>query len=124
MKTVEAWKATLRARLREAMGAKDRSAVAVVRETLAAIDNAEAAPASSAPAREDGVFAGGVGGLGAGEVARVELAPATVVAILEREIRERREAAAEYARLGRHDEAGVLASQIDVLVALVADHHA
>jgi hypothetical protein len=90
----------------------------VLRETLAAIDNAEAPPVSSAPTSDGGVFAGSLGGLGAGEAARLVLTPEAVVAIVEREIRERREAAAEYLRLGRHSEAGVLTLQADVLVAL------
>jgi uncharacterized protein YqeY len=121
MKTVDEWKALLRSRLRVALGAKDRPALTVLRETLAAIDNAEAPPLRSAPTSEDGVFAGSLGGLGAGEVARLVLTPEVVVAIVEREIRERREAAAEYVRLGRHAEADVLALQADVLVALGAE---
>lgn len=118
MKTVDEWKTLLRARLRAAIGAKDKPALTVLRETLAAIDNAEAPPMRSAPASEGGAFAGSVGGLGAGEVARLVLAPEAVLAIIERELRERRAAAADYARLGRHDEARELSSQVDLLAAL------
>lgn len=122
MKTVDEWKAMLRSKLREALAAKDKPALAVLRETLAAIENAEAPPAGSAPVRTDGAFAGSASGLGAGEVPRLVLGPDAVVAIIEREIGERREAAAEYTRLGRHEEARALTSQIDVLVALAGDN--
>jgi uncharacterized protein len=121
VRNVEEWKASLRAKLRTALVAKDKPALAVLRETLAAIENAEAPPGSRSPAREDGVFAGSVGGLGAGEVARLVLTSDAVVAVIEREIRERKEAAAEYQRLGREDDARVLASQVDVLVALIVN---
>ncbi len=118
VRTAEEWKATLRARLREALGAREKPVVAVLRETLAAIENAEAPPVASAPASKDALFAGSVGGLGAGEVERLVLDHEAVVAIIRREVRERREASAEYVRLGRHEEASVLASQVAVLVAL------
>lgn len=121
MKTVDDWKTLLRARLRLALAARDRPALAALRETLAAIENAEAPPTGSAPASESGVFAGSVGGLGAGEVERLVLAPEAVVAIIEREVRERRDAATEYVRLGRHEEASVLSSQADVLAALATE---
>lgn len=118
MRTVDDWKQVLRGALRAAMQARATETVAVLRETLAAIDNAEAADPSAAPATQDGVIAGGVAGLGAGEVARRVLAPAAVEAILDREIREREEAAAHYVALGRLDEAGVLERQVAALAAL------
>jgi hypothetical protein len=93
---------------------------AVLRETLAAIDNAEAPPVSVAPAGEaSAVFAGSVRGLGAGEVPRIHPSSAAVTAIIEREIEDRKRAAAEYSALGRHEEAGVLAVQIEVLESLM-----
>lgn len=66
--------------------------VSVLRETLGAIDNAEAADASAAPSVQAGVIAGGVSGLGAGEVPRKVLTPEEVHAIVEREVQERRDA--------------------------------
>jgi len=121
MRTVEEWKATLRLRLREALVAKNRHVLSVLRGALAAIDNAEAPGAqSSVPTSQDGAFAGSVRGAGAAEVARLSLSPEAVAAIIEREIRERRDAAAEYRALGREDEAGILASQADVLADLLA----
>lgn len=119
MRTVSEWKATLRARMREALVAKNKPALAVLRQTLAAIDNAEAPVAETTSATmQDAAFAGSVGGLGAGEVARLSLSPEAVAAIIEREIRDLHNAAAEYRALGRHDEADVLAGQSDVLVDL------
>ncbi len=118
-RTVEEWKATIRSELRKALAAKDRHALAVLRETLAAIDNAEApAATNAAPASAPGVFAGSESGLGAGEIARLALSPEAVTAIVDREIRERRDAEAMYVKLGRTEEAHVLASQADLLAAL------
>jgi uncharacterized protein YqeY len=119
VKSVEEWKSVLRAALREALRTRQAHAVAVIRETLAAIDNAEAADASAAPSVQHGVIAGGVAGLGAGEVPRRVLSAEAVTAIVEREIRELRDAAATYSDLGRHDEASTLRLKLDVLVSLL-----
>lgn len=118
MRTVDDWKGVLREALREALRSRQTHAVAVLREALAAIDNAEAADPSAAPPVQHGVIAGGVPGLGAGEVPRRTLSAEEVTAIVEREIRERRDAADAYAKLGRHDEASTLRLQADVLAAL------
>jgi uncharacterized protein YqeY len=120
MKTVDEWKAILRTRLRAALVAKDKPALRVLRETLSAIENAEAPP-GKAVTPADGPIAGSLAGLGAGEVERLVLPPEAVSAIVERELRERREAAAEYARLGRQDEADTLAAEADVLAAIAAE---
>ena len=119
MKTVDTWKQLLRDALKAALRARQTDVVTVVRETLAAIDNAEAADLSAAPPVQDGVIAGGVAGLGAGEVPRRVLNADAVTAIVEREIEERREAAATYSAAGRHDEATRLSQQADVLAALI-----
>lgn len=124
MKTVEEWKAHLRARLRLALSARDQPVLTVLREALAAIENAEAPPASSWAAPSPvagGVFAGSAGSIGAGEVERRVLSPAAVLAIIEREIGERREAAAEFMRLGRAEEAEALSLQADVLAEVAAE---
>jgi len=75
VKTVDEWQALLRTRLRVAPGAQEEPASTVSRVALAAIQTAEAPPMSGATARDRGVFAGSVGGLGAGEVALLVLAP-------------------------------------------------
>ncbi len=115
MKTAEETKIALRAALKEAMRARQPEPISVLRQALAAIDNAEAADATAAPAVQEGVIAGGVAGLGAGEVARKVLSPGAVAQIIERELQERRDAAATYTRLGRHDEAATLLRQAEVL---------
>ncbi|MBN9683446.1 MULTISPECIES: hypothetical protein [unclassified Corallococcus] len=118
MKTVDEWKATLRAAMKEALRTRNAPASAVLRETLAAIDNAEAPDMSVAPATVGGDFAGSAGGLGSGEVPRLLLSPETVEALVQREVQERRDAVALYTRLGKHEEARTLQSQVDVLLAL------
>jgi uncharacterized protein YqeY len=122
VKTVADWKAALRAALLEAMRARQSEVVAALRETLAAIDNAEAADPSAAPAVQSGPgpIAGGVAGLGAGEVPRRVLTATEAQAIVEREIAARREAASTYADLGREQEAGVLRRQAEALARLLA----
>lgn len=121
VKTIDEWKAILRTRIRLALGAKDRPALAVLRETLAAIENAEAPPVGDASTSVEGPFAGSAGPLGAGEAPRLVLPPEAVVVLIERELRERRDAIAEYVRLGRRDEADVLSLQANLLADLVAE---
>lgn len=117
MKTVDEWKTLLRAKLRAALGAKDKPTLTVLREALAAIENAEAPPITAATST-GGPLAGG---LGAGEVERLTLTPSAALAIIEREIAERREAAVEYERLDRHADAAALSAQADVLAAIAAE---
>lgn len=119
MRTVEEWKALLRARLKEGLRRQDPASVAVIRSTLAAIDNAEAPDLKDAPAAQSLVIAGAVIGLGAGEVARRRLSPAEVTAIVEREEREHRDAAATYDSLGRASDAQTLRGQADLLDSLL-----
>ena len=122
MRTVEDWRTLLRSELKRALVERRVHAAAVLRETLAAIDNAEAPPVRSVPAGEASpVFARAVRGVGAGEIARIQLSPAAMTAIIQREIEDRRRAAAEYSTLGRHEEACALAAQVEVLVSLASD---
>lgn len=118
MKTVAEWKATLRAAMKDALRTRNAPASAVLRETLAAIDNAEAPDISIAPEPSGGGIAGSTAGLGSGEVPRLLLSPEAVEALIQREIQERRDAAALYLRLGRSEEARVLQTQLEVLLAL------
>lgn len=119
MRTVEDWKLVLRAALRDALRAKDKSSLSVIRQTLAAIDNAEAPDISHAPAAQSEVIAGAADGVGAGDIARRQLGPDEVTAIVEREMHERRESAASYASLGRQSEAAALEREADVLQVLL-----
>ncbi|RKH72259.1 hypothetical protein D7X55_00530 [Corallococcus sp. AB049A] len=118
MRTVAEWKTTLRAAMKEALRTRNAAASAVLREALAAIDNAEAPDIRVAPAPAGGGIAGGTVGLGSGEVARLLLSPETVDALIQREIQERRDAAALYLQLGRQEEARLLQTQVEVLLAL------
>ncbi len=121
MKTIEIWKSHLRTRLKAAMTARQPFVVTVLREVLAALDNAEAPAMPDAPAYSDSPIAGSASGLGAGDQARLELSPKAVDALIQREIRERREAAAEYTRLGQSEQADVLTLQADVLAEIVVE---
>lgn len=95
--------AALRARLSEdlkaAMQARASGEVRLLRALAAAIDNAEAVEAGNVSALPSAF------GEGRNEVARRELGPAEIAALLERERDERLAAAADYARLGQEAEA-------------------
>jgi uncharacterized protein YqeY len=118
---VDEWKTLLRSALRDAIRGRQMHAINAIRGALGAIDNAEAADASAAPAVQQGVIAGGVSGLGAGDVPRRLLTVAAVREIVEREIHEHHYAAAAYLQMGRHDEASALQRQADVLAALLSE---
>jgi uncharacterized protein len=118
MRGAEAWKNDLRAALREALRERKAYAVAVLRETLAAIENAEAVDVSAAPPVQHGHIAGGVAGVGAAEVPRRVLSAEAVTELVERELEERRAAAEMYSAMGRHEEARRLMLQTDVLRSL------
>lgn len=118
MRTVDEWKAALREAMKDAMRRREAHAVSALRETLAAIDNAEAVPPPALPDPGDGPIAGAVAGLGAGEAPRRHLGPEEVSAVIARELEERRAAAAEYEKLGRAEEANRLREQIRLLESL------
>jgi uncharacterized protein YqeY len=116
----------LRAALRNALGGamkdRDQIAVAAFRSALGVVDNAEAADLSQAPAIEPGTIAGGVVGLGAGEVPRRELSDEQLAARLRAEVADWKSTAADYERHGRTDsamrlyaEAAILSDLLDLL---------
>jgi uncharacterized protein YqeY len=113
--TASSVRARLREHLQTALKSRDQVAIAAVRSALSAIDNAEAADVSHAPALQEGMIAGGVAGLGAGEVPRRQLSEDQVLDIVLAEINERRVAAAEYEDARRHDRAARLHAEADVL---------
>ncbi len=104
----------LQTALRSAMKARDKGAVSVLRSTLAALDNAQAVDAGAVVVESEH-FAGTAGGLGAGEAQRAVLDEAQARAIVAREAQERRDAADEYERHGRADEAARLRAEADLL---------
>ena len=97
------------------MKARDAATVAALRSALAALDNAEAVAPPPAPALQDGVIAGAVAGLGAGEAARAELSEARMAEIVGAEVADRRAAAADYAQAGRAERAARLTAEADAL---------
>ena len=128
----------LRRALPVAMKAQDRPAVAALRSTLAAIDNAEAVDPDEAwpddmdedvyPAGWEAVdtgaavvdparpgFAGTVAGVGATEVKRRTLSAAETEEIVRGEIDVREAAAAILERVGQHDRAKRLHAEVKVL---------
>jgi uncharacterized protein YqeY len=107
-------RARLRAGLGAAMKARDRVAVAVLRSTLGAIDNAEAVD-DAVDAPIGGVIAKSLTGLGAGEAPRRDLSEDEVLAILRHELEERRTAAHEYRSAGHPDHATRLDTEADLL---------
>jgi hypothetical protein len=100
---------------------RDRVATAALRSALAAIDNAEAVDLSSAPRAQPGRIAGGVVGVGAGEVARRRITDDDVRAIVGNAIVEREAAAAQYDTLHRHDDADRLRREAAILSAQLGD---
>jgi uncharacterized protein YqeY len=105
----------LRAALKVAIKARDADAVAVLRSTLSAIDNAEAVPTEHASTAGGGTIAGVVEGLGAGEAERRELSEDDMVAIVRVEVAELLASAAQCSELGQPDRAGSLLAQAAVL---------
>jgi uncharacterized protein YqeY len=113
----------VRSRLRQslvvALKARDPIAVAALRSVLGANDNAEVADLSHAPAIQQGVIAGGVRGLGAGEVPRRELSEAQIVEIILAEIAEWQAVATAVEHAGGHDHATRLRAETAVLTAFL-----
>ena len=107
----------LRSSLHRALKGGEPAAVAASRSALSAIDNAGAVEPAPAQKHASGPIARSVLGVGAAEVPRRELTYDEVVDILRAEINERERAAAEYARLGRADQAARLRAEVAALVA-------
>ena len=109
------------------MKARDKRAVATLRSTLAAIDNAEAVEDAEAVDAEavdaeaggghpgEGVIAGAALGVGAAEVERRTLTAAETEAIVRREAAERETAAHAYERAGQAPHAERLRAEAELL---------
>jgi uncharacterized protein len=114
---------SLRERLRHAlpaaMKARDRVAVAALRTTLAAIDNAEAVDGAAAIHERLAIEQTRVG-VGAAEVERRSLSEAQVEDIVRTEIAEREAAARDYERAGQPQRAEMLQDEVSVLSAHLA----
>jgi len=118
--TADGLRNRLRAALPAAMRQRDAALVALLRETLAALDNAEAVPGAGDDPGSLALEATPVGA-GAREVARRELSDDDVERLVRGEIGERRDAAAVYERAGRPDEARRLREQADALAAIAGE---
>ncbi len=110
-------RARLRAALPEALKQRDPVRAAVLRSTLAALDNAEAVPV---PEHAAGSLAWEAtpAGVGAREVARRDLSDDDVERLVRAEISERQNAARVYDQAGRHGHADRLRHEADTLAAL------
>jgi len=114
-------KTPLRQQLREAlvaaMKSRDRLAIAVLRPTLAAIDNAEAVDAHpSEPHRTSSShFAGASSGVGSSDVPRRVLSDADVAGIVGAQAEERWQMAAQYEKLGQVENGETLRREAAVL---------
>ena len=111
----------LRKRLRAAMVTRDHVAVTALRSAIAALDNAEAVEvvgtevAEYFPHPSGEHVAGSVVGLGAAEAHRRVLSRAQQHEVLEREISDRRSAAAGYEQRGTTEPAARLRQEASVL---------
>lgn len=112
---------SLRNALRTAMKASDKPEIAALRAALGIIDNAEAADLSGAPPIEEGRIAGGVAGLGAGEVARRQLSDRELVVLLTAETERWESTARDADGLGRADDAERLRAEIAALRPFLAE---
>lgn len=106
--SASALKERLRGDLKAAMRERKPAEVAAIRTLIAAIDNAEAVPTEGLEERlrlrED-----------VGEVARRELDPEALDAVLAREIESRLAAAGDYERHGRGDDAVRLREEVKLI---------
>jgi uncharacterized protein YqeY len=111
-------RSSLRRRLRDAlvvaMKERDRVAVAVVRSTLAAIDNAEAVDATAAAGGSSAIESSPVG-IGVTEVERRALSDEDIAQIVRSEVADREAAALDYDRAGRPERAEALRAEAQVL---------
>ena len=113
-----ALRAALRRDLASAMKARELGAVSALRTAIAAIDNAEAVPASDkGQATTSGHIAGARAGVGAAEAARRDLSGSQQQAILRDQVTGYTTEADRYDALGRPDAARRLRAQARLLSA-------
>lgn len=109
--------ARLRADLLTARKARDTTATAVLRSTLAAVANAEALPVAEAALTGEGPIAGAASGLGATEAARRELTDEDIRGIITGEQAERLSAATDLEAHGAVEKAEQLRAEAELLAA-------
>jgi uncharacterized protein YqeY len=106
----ERLKSRLRGDLKSAMMARAALETAALRAIIAALDNAQAVPAHDRHAR----YVVHKFGDPSAEVPRLRLGLDDVRKLLEREVRDRVEAADQFEKLGRHDRAAALRAEADI----------
>ncbi|MFT3715584.1 MAG: GatB/YqeY domain-containing protein [Gordonia sp. (in: high G+C Gram-positive bacteria)] len=104
----------MRADLRTAMKAKDKSTVSALRTALAAIDNAESVDAGES-ATTSAHVAGASLGAGSAEADRKQLSADDVAGILRTQVLDLQQQAEQYEALGRDDAAAELRAQAAVI---------
>ena len=109
----------LRDSLKVAMRARGGVATLAIRSAMSAIDNAEAVDLSHAPPPKRGTVGDIRLGVGAAEAARRELSAQEVVEVIRAEVTDRLEAAVEYERPGRTDEASRLKAEANALASIL-----
>ena len=121
----ETLRTALRRDLTAALKAQESDAVAALRTTIAAIDNAEAvaAPDASAPVTNARI-AGARTGVGSTEAVRRQLGGSQLHAILRDQITDRTREADRYDALGQAEAAQRLRHQAAVLEAYLPPEHA
>ena len=113
-------RARLRRHLSEAMRDRDPVATAVLRGSIAALDNAEAVdPGDEMTSQVSEHVAGGVVGVGAAEVERRLLDAETQLAIVRAEVEGRLAAATMYEQRGQNTRGGRLRLETEVLLAVL-----
>jgi len=105
-----ALKEQLRADLKAAMRDKQAGRTRVLRQLIAALDNAEAVPLQGSPGHSRPAP-----GDPSCEVARLRLDAAAVAGVLTEEVAARRTAAADYRQGGRNEEADALMAEIELI---------
>lgn len=103
-------------RLKHAMKARDRDAIAVCRRVLAAFSNAEAVPTT---AKAGAVEAAASPGSAETEVARAVVTEGTMLALAAKELQELEQAADDATRHGADDAAETMRVQAAVVVELL-----
>jgi uncharacterized protein YqeY len=112
-------KARLRAALRDAVKTRDKAATNAFRSVLGVLDNADAASTDDAPPMDAGRIAGGVHGLGAGEVARREVSDEELVVIAREELERWQQLASDYDGAGQTEHAAQLRAEVATVDAVL-----
>jgi hypothetical protein len=119
MRTLAWWRTTLSAQLRAAMKERNVERVSLLRQTLSALDQAEAVPPGPDEVATDGPFAQSRPGVGTTEAPRRVLSAEDVDRVLRAEVTEALEASTRLSAIGRMAEAEQLAGRGRALQALL-----